>query len=283
MSTQTQTDAAVDLYLELLAKALTRSLYEDNDAIFGIETMFGVRWKERIAAVIAAALRPANIELVRKRPYDAKAREYGRDWPARAETMAGLRRLANARFCIESAINDAIPGDIIETGVWRGGTSIFMRGVLKAHQIEDRTVWCADSFEGLPAPAPEKYPADADLHLEQYSLLAVDVNTVRRNFARYDLLDAQVRFLVGWFKDTLPEAPIKELSVMRLDGDLYESTMQALDALYPRLSIGGYCIIDDYGNIDACKEAVHDYRRSHQITDEILDVDGYCVYWRRSG
>jgi O-methyltransferase len=196
--------------------------------------------------------------------------------------MVGLRRLANVRHCIESVLIENVPGDIIETGVWRGGTAIFMRGVLKAYGIEDRYIWCADSFRGLPAPSPDKYPADADAHFQRRDILAVDVESVRRNFARYGLLDAQVRFLIGWFKDTLQEAPVQQLSVLRLDGDLYESTIQALDALYPRLSLGGYCIIDDYGVVDACRQAVDDYRGAHQISAGIMDVDGWCVYWRRT-
>jgi O-methyltransferase len=275
--------SAVDLYLELLAKTLTRSLYEDNDEILGYQNYIGEpHWKQRLGGVIASAFRPAGIELVKKRPYDPQARELGRDWPVRAETMVGLRRLMNARHCIESVLNDRVPGDIIEAGVCRGGTAIYMRGVLKAYGVTDRTVWCADSFQGLPPPSPERYPPDANLHLEGYNFLAVDVDTVRRNFARYELLDDQVQFLIGWFKDTLPEAPIGQLAVLRLDGDLYESTVQALDALYPRLSVGGYCIIDDYGVIDACQQAVHDYRRSREITDEIMDVDGSGVYWQRT-
>jgi O-methyltransferase len=274
---------AVDLYLDLLAKALTRALYEDNDEILGLGNDFGAGpWKRRLGGAVASVLRTANLELVKKRPYDAVARESGRDWPARAETMVGLRRLENARFCIESVIDDDVPGDLLEAGVWRGGTSIFMRGVLKAHGVTDRLVWCADSFTGLPPPSPQRYPADAGLHLEGYEILAVDVEQVRCNFVRYGLLDDQVRFLVGWFKDTLPGAPVETLSVLRLDGDLYESTMQALDALYPRLSVGGYCIVDDYGTIDACRQAVHDYRRSRRIADAIVDVDGWCAYWRRT-
>jgi O-methyltransferase len=258
-------------------------LYEDSDEILGRPTRHGKQhWKRGVGAVLASAFRPVGIELVKKRPYNAGAREYGRDWPARADTMVGLRRLHNVRVCIESVLTDGIPGDLIETGVWRGGTSIFMRGVLKAYGIEDRMVWCADSFRGVPAPSPKMYPADADADLDRYDILAVDVGTVKRNFARYGLLDEHVRFLVGWFKDTLPRAPIDHLAVLRLDGDLYESTIQSLEVLYPRLSVGGYCIIDDYGIIDACRKAVDDYRRSHHITDEILDVDGWCVYWRRT-
>jgi O-methyltransferase len=282
MDKSTKTDT-VNLYLDLLAKTLTRSICEDNDEILGYHGYYGQpHWKQRLGAVLASAFRPLAIELIKKRPYDHQARELGRDWPARAETMVGLRGLANARHCIESVIADDVPGDIFEAGVWRGGTAIFMRGVLKAYQIKDRTVWCADSFQGLPPSSRETYVADKELQLDRYEYLAVDVESVRHNFVRFGLLDEQVKFLIGWFKDTLPNSPIDQLSILRCDGDLYESTIQTLEALYPRLSVGGYCIIDDYGILDGCRQAVNDYRRLRQVTDEILDVNGWCVYWRRT-
>ncbi len=108
------------------------------------------------------------------------------------------------------------------------------------------------------------------------------VEQVRRNFERYGLMDDQVGFIVGWFKDTLTDAPVTDLFVLRLDGDLHESTIQALEPLYPKLSAGGYCIIDDYGNLNACASAVTDYRKAHGIDDEIIDIDGWGVYWRKS-
>src|SRR5207247_7018868 len=127
----------------------------------------------------------------------APIRAVGADWPASAPTMIGLARLDNLQHCVESVIEDGVPGDLIETGVWRAGAVIFMRGVLKAHGVTDPRVWAADSFDGLPPPNAEKYPQDADLHLEQYRELAVPVDEVRRNFERYQLLDDQVRFLEG--------------------------------------------------------------------------------------
>lgn len=277
-------DAGVDLYLDLLARALTGALSEDSDRIAGLPTPGPpdprwLRWLDRLAP----ALHRAKVEVAVKRPYDAAVREAGRDWPARSETMAGLRRLANARLCVEQVLADGVPGDIVETGVWRGGMSIFMRGVLKAHGVTDRKVWLADSFRGLPPPDAERYPADRGLDLSSWKILSVSVEEVRHNFARYGLLDDQVGFLVGWFRDTLPGAPMEQLSVLRLDGDLYESTVQALDALYPRLSPGGYCIVDDYGAVEGCRVAVTDYRSAHGIADDILPVDATGVYWRKSG
>src|SRR4051812_10876091 len=110
---------------------------------------------------------------------DPTAREDGRDWPESAETMVGLARLRNVRACMEQVIADGVPGDLIETGVWRGGTVIFMRAILEAHGVGDRTVWVADSFRGLPPPDPERYPADAGQLLHTFDALAVDVEQVK--------------------------------------------------------------------------------------------------------
>ena len=114
------------------------------------------------------------------------------------------------------------------------------------------------------------------------TFLAVSVDEVKANFERYGLLDDQVRFLKGWFKDTLPATPIKQLAVARLDGDMYESTMDALGALYPKLSPGGYLIVDDYGAVPACRQAVEDYRTKMGIKEPVQDIDGLGAYWQRA-
>ena len=112
-------------------------------------------------------------------------------------------------------------------------------------------------------PNPELYPADAGDRLHAQTGLNVGADEVRHNFERYGLLDDRVKFLVGWFKDTLPTAPIDQLAVMRLDGDMYESTIEAIEALYPKLSPGGFCIVDDYGsNASQAGAAVDDYRKA---------------------
>ena len=155
-----------------------------------------------------------------------------------------------------------------------------MRGVLKAHGVKDRKVWAADSFEGLPEPDTATYPADAGDTHHTYDELAVSLDTVRANFDAYGLLDDQVGFLKGWFRQTLPHAPIAKLAVLRLDGDMYESTMVALESLYPKVSVGGYVIVDDY-SISSCAKAIHDFRSSHHITDKIVPIDGSAIFWRR--
>ena len=149
--------------------------------------------------------------------------------------------------------------------------------------MTDRRVWVADSFEGLPPPDREKYPADAEDILYTLPQLAVSLEQVQSNFERYGLLDDQVKFLKGWFKDTLPKAPIEKLAFARLDGDMYESTMDALVALYPRLSPGGFLTVDDYGSVPACAQAVTDYRKEHGIKEPIQRIDNDGVFWRREG
>ena len=224
-----------------------------------------------MAAAVGDLAQKANIEIAVKKPYDHSLRESGLDWPSRAESMIGLRRMTNIQDCIAQIVADDVPGDLIETGVWRGGACIFMKANLRAWGDTSRNVWLADSFEGLPKPNAALYPADEGDTLHKQTGLAVGADQVRHNFERYGLLDDRVRFLVGWFKDTLPTAPVEQLSLMRLDGDMYESTIQAIEPLYPKLSPGGFCIIDDFGShASQAGQAVHDYRDAHGITDEIV-------------
>jgi O-methyltransferase len=104
---------------------------------------------------------------------------------------------------------------------------------------------------------------------------------VRDNFARYGLLDDQVVFLKGWFRDTLAAAPIDQLAILRLDGDLYESTIQALSALHDKVSVGGFIIVDDYGVFPNCRAAIIDFRQSHGIRERMHNIDGSAVFWQR--
>lgn len=234
------------------------------------------------ANVIISLLKPFKLKLVLDLPVDEKARDEGRVWPEFAHTMIGLKRLESIKDRAETVIFERVPGDFIETGVWRGGASIFMRAILLAHGVKDRTVWVADSFQGLPPPDAEKYPADKGANWHEPEFLAVSLEQVQDHFVKYNLLDNQVRFLKGWFKDSLPTAPINKLALIRLDGDMYESTMDALVSLYPKLSVGGFVIVDDYGAVEACRQAITDFRNKHGIKDPLVQTDWAEVYWRKS-
>ena len=178
-------------------------------------------------------------------------------------------------------LSEGVPGDFIETGVWRGGVTILMRAILEAYGVDDRDVWVADSFDGLPVPNGNDYPADAHIDWSDVQVLKVDADDVRDNFRRYGLLDDHVRLLEGWFSDTLPTAPIEALAVLRLDGDLYESTIDALTSLEPKVSKGGFVIVDDYGGWAPCRKAVDDYRADRGIDDPINTIDWTGVWWQK--
>lgn len=213
--------------------------------------------------------------------FDFREQGEGRNWPKYAHTMVGLARLNNIQELVETVIRAGIPGDFVETGVWRGGASIFMRAILRAYGVTDRRVWLFDSFAGLPPSNPEKYPHDRAIDLSGVPELAVPLHEVRKNFERYGLLDDQVRFVKGWFRDTLPNAEVRRIAVLRLDGDLYESTMDALTALYARVVHGGFVIIDDHSLVPT-QRAVADFRASRGITEPITTIDWTGVYWRKA-
>ena len=235
------------LYIELLKKCVSNYIYNDD-----LDLMMG---ESKVDPATGKWVTVKGASFVPERKY------YGGIWPSRAHTMIGIPRLNNIQYCVGQVLARGIPGDLIETGVWRGGATIFMRGILKAHGVTDRVVWVADSFAGLPPPDHARYPHESKQEFHRMGELVVSLDDVRNNFARYGLLDDQVRFLKGWFSETLPTAPIEKLAVMRLDGDMYESTMDALVNLYPKLSPGGFVIIDDYNAVQSCNAAVADFRR----------------------
>ncbi len=269
-----------NLYLDLMKKTLSFSLWPEPPIPVDMFEYKRFRPIKRLLALTSRVFELGQLQLVKQRAVSAEHREQGSILPGYADTMIGLKRLDNLQYCIETAIEDGVAGDLIETGVWRGGACIFMRAVLAVHRVTDRKVFVADSFEGLPRPDVVNFPRDRrDTHyLKRY--LAISQEEVADNFRKYGLLDDQVVFLKGWFKDTLPVAPIERLAVLRLDGDMYGSTMDAFNNLYKKLSSGGFCIVDDYG-LRHCKEAVDDFRKAQGIHAELKEVDWTGRYWRK--
>lgn len=274
---------ASELYLDLMKRALIGLLYDEDKSLRPINVSYPRRFHKKWALdLISKFLARTGKQIAEPVRVDLERRLQGVDWPPPVfgQTMIGMTRLNHLQACIEDVLRSGTPGDLIETGVWRGGATIFMRAVLQAYGVRDRCVWVADSFEGLPAPDLAKYPADDGDALQKYNdFLVTSMEEVKDNFQRYNLLDDQVQFLKGWFKDTLPTAPIKQLALLRLDGDMYESTMDALTHLYPKVSPGGYVIIDDYHR-KGCRQAVTDYRSAHAIEEKIREMGGRGVYWQ---
>ncbi|MFA7243538.1 MAG: TylF/MycF/NovP-related O-methyltransferase [Sulfuricellaceae bacterium] len=282
-------------YLSLLKKSLLNLLYLENEArLLLLLNHIGTQ-PVNLQALIPEYLGIRNHDLYKTTEschkiggfvpfYDANgATAYiMRNFVFLAHTMIGQARLDNIHQCLDAILADNVPGDLIETGVWKGGATIFMRGWLMAHDIANRRVWVADSFAGLPKASCAEDFFETDFSADAFPYLAVSQKEVKDLFARYDLLDNKVKFLKGWFKDTLPTAPIKKLALLRLDGDLYESTMDALTNLYHKVSPGGFIIVDDYNAVPACKTAVHEFRARHAILEPLEVIDPCAVYWRKS-
>jgi hypothetical protein len=267
-------DQPRQLYLDLVKRCVLNLPYVDAE-------LNPIQPHGKLRSLVLRAFAAGGIQLAHKRRGSYKKRVDGADMSDVAHSMVSMSRLDNVQHCVETVLREGVPGDLVETGVMRGGTVILMRAILKAHGTTDRRVWAADSFEGLPPPNVEEYPDDDGAAWHLRPLTEVSVEHVRRNFDRYGLLDESVQFLRGWFRDTLPTAPVERIAVLRLDGDLYESTMDALVPLYPKLSPGGFLIVDDY-NLPACRKAIHDYRDREGIQDELVRVDDAAVYWRKS-
>lgn len=273
-ATQSAQLADVDeLYLSLLKGTLTRSWFSDSFSTIprNTKTLWRrIRWTGY--DVVQRFLKRFNLALAHT------ARPTG-------ETMIGMGALENLEACVREVLRAGVPGDLCETGVWRGGACIYMRALLHVHGDTERRIWACDSFEGLPKPNEELYPQDKGSNFWEQTL-AVSVDEVKGNFRKYGLLDDRTVFLKGFFSDTMPTAPIDRLAVLRLDGDMYESTIVVLRHLYPKLSAGGYVIIDDYGMVPECDRAVEDYRREAGVTEPIQiigHVNGKPLgaYWKK--
>jgi O-methyltransferase len=270
-------------YLDLLKNCLTASIYEES----AWRLMDGPMKSDRgiVASLkrkFVSILKHRGIRIVRTEKFNADAREQGLDWPLFGLTMAGARRLDNLQTCIENVLQDNVPGCFVETGVWRGGSSILAKAVFRHYGANDRVIWCCDSFEGMPQPSTADRMISKKSDFSDRDYLVAGEEEVANNFRKFDLLDDNVRFLKGWFCDTLPTAPIGQIAILRMDGDLYESTMDALKNLHYKVSNGGYVIVDDYKSWAGCRRAVDEFRKLNSIQDEMVDIDAHAVFWRRA-
>lgn len=270
-------------YIDLLRRSVLGETHFENE--------LRIRYLRRCAKAADTFDEKVLHEIRRYRPegIEAFARQIEDGFPINTDlsdlpfcyTMLGKARLANVEHCVRTVLEEGIPGDLIECGVWRGGSVVFMRGLLAAFEVTDRIVWVADSFEGLPPPttAPD-LELGIDLSRERVPALAIDIDTVKRAFSAHGLLDQQVRFLKGWFSETLAEAPIEQLALLRLDGDLYSSTRDALVALYDRVVPGGFVVVDDYF-LPCCRKAVEEFLVERGIQVPIERIDWTGVLFRK--
>lgn len=272
-------DAFRDRYLGLLKRALGNMLYPELE--LQIDHLAG-----GANGLSGADLERFQRDIAERQPEDFARLVAGKlqgTGPLRfAHTMIGLFRLSNIERCAERIFADRIPGDFLEAGVCKGGAAIFMRGLQVAHGAGERKTFVVDSFEGVP-PSDQARDAGYDIHFEEarHPWLACSEESVRDHFSRYDLLDPNVEFVKGWLAESLPRASIGPLALLRIDVDLYSSTMESLDLLYDKVVEGGFVIVDDYGFLPCCRDAVDEFRARRGVSEPIRWVDGSGIYWRK--
>lgn len=271
-----------DRYLETLKRMLCRYDLEGDGTWAPIGFFGGVRKRDRLLIRvidgISELLLPKEIRLAKFYPYFQEHRYSGKDWPYHAETMVGLSRLNQMHRALESIEDEGIPGHVLEAGVWRGGVGIFSAAFLSLRAENTRKVYLADSFSGLPKPSEQFEQDRSDIH-HTIGYLSASEAEVRANFGRYLVPLEGVEFVSGYFQDTMPTLDVDQLAILRLDGDMYESTAVVLANLYDRVSPGGFVIVDDW-TLPA-RKAVEDFLSTRAEHPTVVDIDGSSVYFRK--
>lgn len=278
MPTKPALDPSGAAYLDLIEGVITGKVY--GQPVERHRWLAGFPVKRQLVGLTKAAFAAFGLEVVRRvRIRDDEYQESGHagaNRPEGAMSMLGMRQFKNMRDCVIDVVSNGVAGDFLEAGVWRGGMTIYMRALLRALGVSDRKVYVADSFAGLPPASKEDESAEWFVEGE----MAVSLEEVKANFTRLGLLDDLVQFVKGYFINSLP-GPVGQLAILRADADLYESTLQILKPLYPKLSPGGWFICDDYVNIPGVRQAVDEYRTANGITAPIQKIDTHAICWQK--
>lgn len=196
-------------------------------------------------------------------------------------TQTSQERIVALARAVEYVVGNGLPGDLVECGVWKGGSAMVMLLTLLELGATDRDLHLFDTYAGMPEPQA----VDADLKgkpaMDDYRAQMIDENTsgfnlapleeVRENVLCLGYPEERIHFIKGKVEDTLPDQAPERIALLRLDTDWYSSTRHELEHLYPRLVQGGILIIDDYGH----------YRGARQAVDEYIEEKGLRLYLSR--
>ncbi len=227
----------------------------------------------QLLRVFARGLHPARpaslLEAFRAARSIRRVKDYTAVLPLR---LGNLRRLARE---IDRA---RVPGDIVECGVYNGGSAALMASVGVRSPL-DRTIWLFDSFEGLPQPT-ERDGAEARTcgwwcH--------GDLAKVRAVLDRMRIPESRCRIVKGWFHDTFPSAEVGDIALLHIDADWYDSVRLCLERFYDSVRPGGYVVIDDYGHWEGCRRATDEFLKGRGIDVTLTRVDYTGRYFRKPG
>jgi len=185
-------------------------------------------------------------------------------------TMTSPERIYALIEAVRYVVRSAIPGAIVECGVWRGGSMMAAALALKSLHVVDRDLYLFDTFEGMPKPQEVDVDLKSTPAMSFFSRTQIGEDSsgycrsileeTRANMASIGYCGEKIHFCKGKVESTIPDSAPDQIALLRLDTDWYESTKHELVHLYPRLSPGGILIIDDYGH----------WRGSRKATDEFI-------------
>jgi O-methyltransferase len=196
----------------------------------------------------------------------------------RPYTQTSRERVVTLADAVEYVVRANVAGDLVECGVWRGGSSMAVALTLLRLGAADRRLWLYDTFGRMPAPGEhDRDYAGCDVAGHESSMLGdaglslPDVQAAMRSTA---YPERQIRYVPGRVEDNIPATAPDRVALLRLDTDWYESTRHELEHLYPRLSRGGVLIIDDYGHYAGARRAVDEYFAHAPILLARVDYTG---------
>lgn len=197
--------------------------------------------------------------------YDDEVQEIIRS--VRARTMTAHEKLHALVIATRYIVDHGIAGDIVECGVWRGGSMQAVAHALLDRGVTDRDLHLFDTFEGMPAPSAEDRTRDGTPAAELLASSSRDariwaeasLEDVEQGMAETGYPAARVHFHPGKVEDTIPERAPERIALLRLDTDWYESTRHELEHLYARVPPGGVLIIDDYATWQGARKAVDEF------------------------
>lgn len=195
-------------------------------------------------------------------------------------TMVSVKRLINLYNLVRQVNATDLPGDIVECGVWNGGSAAIMSAAGRDDNKHLRTVWLFDSFCGLPPPGGKDGEHAQNVYFEGWCHGSVE--KVTKIFNQLHLSLDPVRIITGWFDSTLKAEPVKAIALLHIDADWYESVKVVLEELYDKVVDGGFIVLDDYWTWRGCRQAIAEYLKEHQIHGVVFkSVDNHGVYFQK--
>ncbi|MCI0637948.1 MAG: TylF/MycF family methyltransferase [Gemmataceae bacterium] len=190
-------------------------------------------------------------------------------------TMTGPERIVALVRAVRYLVEHNIPGDIVECGVWRGGSMMAVAHTLLRLGVRDRRLWLFDTFSGMTEPTDaDVSPCGASAQAEfQSPRLHVALDEVQANLHATGYDPHSIALIAGKVEDTIPKNAPREIALLRLDTDWHESTKHELVHLFPRLVRGGVLIVDDYGYWQGARKAVEEYFREHKTCMLLNRID----------